>query len=550
MTAGQFAKSVFVLFKSVKSPVVPALEEPFSACDKTLKRTWRSASSTAQHSTAQHSTRHTLKIRTALPTSLPAAHCPFHSPRRAPLQSSPVLLCVCARAQCLHACAQTIGRRFCRRPLLCNLPKPSHRTATDPTTASHDTSASPSAPLPARWSITNRIFNLVPRSIYDAPPRLPASRLWNPVNSSPRNLAVQQQQQQQQQPQRPRTRTRAEPNVPVQRPPSGARDEYPLLTLPERRLSRQSPAPSSLVVERSTGGDSGRASIGLPRDRRSSQFESPQTPQPAMVVGQEHAAADARDDAPVPATRADDPELGATVRKPSPSRISIPSRPASMHSRGASRQGEEEGDGDDASEFPWGPSHPCFPHTNPHVPLNSELYDNTRIIRIKRDWMVKGDLAPTFANLYPEILDPALTEEDFRKVVQKINDTLVDAFNPFSFRAWLDSIMGVATFWLWDDAGLTKVKKQLADLEKWIEIWNREHGEKEGVRIIPLRRTGYLTLDIQIPDPHLGPETGTSRPNTQEDTHEPTATQQGEYGGYATTPTFQVNAPVAIESQS
>jgi hypothetical protein len=293
--------------------------------------------------------------------------------------------------------------------------------------------------------------------------------------------------------QHPGTRTRDEPNVPVQRPLSAARDEYPLLTLPERRLSRQSPAPSSLLVERSTGGDSARASIGLPRDRRSSQLEALQTPPPAMVVGQDHAAADARHPAPVPGPRADDPELGATVRKTS-TRVSIPSPRNSTNSRGASRQGDEEGDGDDVSEFPWGPSHPCFPHPNPHVPLNSDLYINTRIIRIKRDWMVKGDLAPTFANLYPEILDPALTEEDFRKVVQKINDTLVEAFDPFSFRAWLDSIMGVATFWLWDDAGLTKVKSQLAALEKWLDNWNRTYGVKEGVKVIPLRRTGYLTV--------------------------------------------------------
>lgn len=392
-----------------------------------------------------------------------------------------------------HACAQTLGTCFCRPPLLSTLSKSS--LPTDPTTASHDTPASQSAPLPARWSITNRIFNLVPRSIYDSPPRPPASRLWNPVNSSPRNLAVQQQQHQHQQP--PRTGTRDEPNVPVQRPLSGARDEYPLLTLPERRLSRQSPAPSSLVVERSTGGDSGRASIGLPRDRRSEQFELPQPPQPAMVVGQDHGPADARE-GPIPA-RADDPELGAIVRKRSTARISLPSRPNSMHSRAVSRQGDEEGDGDDASEFPWGPSHPCFPHPNPHVPLHSELYDNTRIIRIKRDWMVKGDLAPTFANLYPEILDPALTEEDFRNVVQRINDTLVKAFNPFSFRAWLDSIMGVATFWLWDDAGLTKVKTHLAELERWLEDWNQKHGAHEGVKIIPLRRTGYLTVRILHP---------------------------------------------------
>lgn len=162
-----------------------------------------------------------------------------------------------------------------------------------------------------------------------------------------------------------------------------------------------------------------------------------------------------------------------------------------MGSRSASAHADDD---DAASEFAWGPSHPCFPHPNPHVPLDSELYKTTRIIRIKRDWMVKGDLAPTYANLYPEILDPLISEDDFRLLVKKVNDTLIDAFNPFTFRAWLDSVLGVATFWMWDDAGLTAVKRKLAELERWIEDWNHEVGVKEAVKIIPLRRTGYLTV--------------------------------------------------------
>lgn len=192
------------------------------------------------------------------------------------------------------------------------------------------------------------------------------------------------------------------------------------------------------------------------------------------------------------AARPSDLEAGNAL-KPSLTRASVPSRPNSVHSHD---QADRGGQGDDASEFAWGPSHPCFPHVNPHVPLDSPLYDSTRIIRIKRDWMVKGDLAPTFANLYPEILDPLVSEEDFRKIIYKLNEDLVDAFNPFSFRAWLDAVMGVATFWLWDDAGLTQVKRKLATIENWIEDWNRSTGEKEGVKIIPLRRTGYLTVSL------------------------------------------------------
>jgi hypothetical protein len=275
-------------------------------------------------------------------------------------------------------------------------------------------------------------------------------------------------------------------------PRTGTRDEYPLLTLPEQRQSRQSPAPSSLVAERSTGGaDSSRTSIGLPRDRRSLPVTS-QPPTPRLdMPKQEHA--DGGHLAPVPSLTSHDLEAGANVKNQAqtPTRVSLPnSRRTSMHSRTTNG----DGDDDNASDIPWGPSHPCFPHPNPHVPLDSPLYDTTRIIRIKRDWMQKGDLAPTFANLYPEILDPLITEDDFRVVIKKINDTLMEAFDPLSFRAWLDAVMGMATFWLWDDVGLTKVKQQLAGLERWIEDWNQHAGEKEGVRIIPLRRTGYMTV--------------------------------------------------------
>ncbi|KAL1953825.1 hypothetical protein VTO42DRAFT_2120 [Malbranchea cinnamomea] len=161
------------------------------------------------------------------------------------------------------------------------------------------------------------------------------------------------------------------------------------------------------------------------------------------------------------------------------------------------------GDVDAPEELPWGPSHPCFPHMNPHVPIDSAEYANTRIIRIRRDWMIKGDLAPTFSNLYPEILDPLLPEQEFRKVIAKINEEVSSAFDPFSLRNWVDNIFGVLTGWIWDDLGLTGIKSRLRSLENWIESWNRDVGAPEGVKIWSLRSTGYMCLDIQIPDPKV-----------------------------------------------
>ncbi|KAL1626648.1 hypothetical protein SLS54_002811 [Diplodia seriata] len=361
----------------------------------------------------------------------------------------------------------------------------------------------------------------------------PASRLLNPVNSSPRTPVS-----------APSTAYRNNslppgPNVPIAAelpPPPTAeegRDVYPLLPLPESH--RHSKAHSSLVVE----ADSARASVGLPSGRRSLLLErqkqddvrpvspvvtskkagkSPvftmESPTAAKIAGLDQPP---RDDRPVSIIlNPDDPEAGHRLHH-SASRATMP------HDTFRSRQPSavsfpEPSEAGDEDEYAWGPSHPCFPHLNPHVPITSPLYSTTRVIRIKRDWMIAGDLAPTFANLYPEVLDPLITEDQFREIIKKINTQLQMAFDPHTTRAWVDAVMGAATLWLWEDLGLTGVKKTLKELEEWMEEWNRTEGAKEGVKIIPLRRTGYLTLDIQIPDPHIGLEQSNasirSRPTT------------------------------------
>lgn len=125
--------------------------------------------------------------------------------------------------------------------------------------------------------------------------------------------------------------------------------------------------------------------------------------------------------------------------------------------------------------------------------------------------MVVGDLAPCFSNTYPEILEPWVSEMEFRTLVKGVNEGLIEAFDPMGWRAWVDSGLGVATGWLWEDIGATGVKKGCKATEEFIERWNGERRlgvEKEDdaelVKAIPLRRTGYLSLDIQIPDPRVG----------------------------------------------
>ena len=213
-----------------------------------------------------------------------------------------------------------------------------------------------------------------------------------------------------------------------------------------------------------------------------------------------------------------DLERGPDVLDPdsqhrSGSRASFPDgMPSPTSSSDSSIMGDP--DQPDASEE-WGPQHPCFPHLNPHVPLDSPEYAATRIIRIRRDWLVEGDLAPTFSNLYPEILDPAgVSEQEFRRVVERLNRELVPIFSPYAWRNVLDALLGLFTGWLWDDLGLTYAKTRLRDLEAWIEQWNAEMektigGSGEGVamapKIVSLRRTGYMSVCGPIISPEFVP---------------------------------------------
>ncbi|KAL4784611.1 Golgin subfamily A member 7/ERF4 family-domain-containing protein [Aspergillus varians] len=315
--------------------------------------------------------------------------------------------------------------------------------------------------------------------------RPPTVRLANPVNYVPRNTPITA----------PNPLQASSESLPLE----SHRDAYPLLTISERRRSRLTPSPNSLVVERSQQeAESGRSSIAVPRGQghNGAFFEDisldMETTTDRLAVGTDH-----------PRHVRSQQSLRSQAQI-----ASIPSNTAAPH------------EPDVAEELAWGPAHPCFPHINPHVSPGSDEYMTTRIIRIRRDWMVKGDLAPTYSNLYPEILDPLLPEQEFRRIITTVNDELTDAFNPYSFRNWLDGVIGLITGWIWEDLGAPAVKGHLRRLEDWLEQWNREVGAKDGVRIWGLRRTAYMSLDIQIPDPKVGivPSDGNpSRPGTQPD---------------------------------
>jgi hypothetical protein len=176
---------------------------------------------------------------------------------------------------------------------------------------------------------------------------------------------------------------------------------------------------------------------------------------------------------------------------------SVPLSHLSRSTVGETSGGEDEngdnGGTDDDSE--WNSRHPCFPHRNPHVPLDSPDYDATRIIRIGRDYMYSGDLSPAFSYVYPEILDPYITETRFREVVRTVNEGLFAAHSPWTTRNWVEGLVSLLTFWLLEDIFNPGVKKRIREVDHFLEDVNQSL-QKEGTpaRFVPLRRTGYLNV--------------------------------------------------------
>ncbi|KAJ5238957.1 hypothetical protein N7468_003576 [Penicillium chermesinum] len=310
--------------------------------------------------------------------------------------------------------------------------------------------------------------------------RPPAVRLANPVNHVPRATPI------------TIASAHSDESLPL------GRDARPLLSIPERRRSRLTPSPNSLLVEQSQGeSDSRRTSIGLPpRHRRSDQF-SPTAMAAAFAGSAAREVENLRP--PEVAHLAEDGSREDGRSRHNQSQVSLRSQSQIASIPSNTGQPLQE-----AEELAWGPAHPCYPHLNPHIPIGSREYLTTRVIRIRRDWMIKGDLAPTFSNLYPEILDPLLPEQEFRKILGKVNESMIKAFDPFRLRNWLDGTIGMFTGWFWDDLNAPGIKRSLDHIETWLEKWNREVGAKDGVHIWSLRRTAYMSLDIQIPDPKVG----------------------------------------------
>ncbi|KAI1422048.1 Golgin subfamily A member 7/ERF4 family-domain-containing protein [Xylaria sp. FL1777] len=412
----------------------------------------------------------------------------------------------------------------------------------------------------------------------------PPGRLWNPTNSTPRSPPAVYTRPART-PRKRRPSTPLPPAIPFNHPAldntrgvddqvgTGAGD-YPLLTLPEQRQSRHpTPTRSSFQIEERLN-EGKRISLpssvhfsygtrrtsdvpfeedlesGLPalkskensiltslrskdqslagkRQARAVSFgiihtQSADQPARKLDKGKGKAVMLPPNDDDAPRGLSTDLERGPARLSQQHNRSSNISLPGGIGSAISSSNSSILGDPDQPGlGDEWGPQHPCFPHLNPYVPINSAEYNTTRVVRIRRDWLIAGDLAPTFSNMYPEILDPAgISEREFRRVIEKLNGSLIPIFNPYSWRNILDGVLGVLTAWLWEDFGLTNVKTKLNELEVWIDKWNAEMektvGPEEGAvapKIISLRRTGYMSLDFQIPNPEVS--VSTSEPGSR-----------------------------------
>ena len=84
------------------------------------------------------------------------------------------------------------------------------------------------------------------------------------------------------------------------------------------------------------------------------------------------------------------------------------------------------------------------------------------------------------------------------------NARLRSAFDPFGGRALVDAVLGVLTGFVWDDVGLTGAKRAVKGLEGFIDEWNRrKKAEGKDVRLVQVRRAGFMALDCVVPDPGI-----------------------------------------------
>lgn len=183
---------------------------------------------------------------------------------------------------------------------------------------------------------------------------------------------------------------------------------------------------------------------------------------------------------------------------------------------------------------------------NNHSGLDSLTYRDTRIVRVPRIYSTvdMSDIIPQFsifplgeepnaiidnsasgtlktfkiAGEYDEnffgqtsltpLVPDLIASDELVSIVTRINRDLFEAFDPYSVWNVLDNILELITGTFYSKIVNTFIfdthcKRKLAQLELYIEELNKKYSLKDGkgFKIISLRRSAYLSLDIEIPRP-------------------------------------------------
>lgn len=153
-------------------------------------------------------------------------------------------------------------------------------------------------------------------------------------------------------------------------------------------------------------------------------------------------------------------------------------------------------------------TYPCFSEYLPgHEPAAIIAHDekendnnNTRFVcrgKSPRDGQWYGSSSVSPLSIY-------LTQERFQEIVREINRLIGEDFQLGGWRNMVDLILEWFTFGLVD---FSKIFYNLSGdkstkVDKYIKVLNSsDEFVQYGIKIIPLARSGYLSLDFQIPYP-------------------------------------------------
>ncbi|CCE66280.1 hypothetical protein TPHA_0P01220 [Tetrapisispora phaffii CBS 4417] len=178
----------------------------------------------------------------------------------------------------------------------------------------------------------------------------------------------------------------------------------------------------------------------------------------------------------------------------------------------------------------------CITHfPNIYVPLDSEKFRTTRIVRIPRSFESSLEY-PQFSAFLPgsesaavtygadgldfvqhgyfddqnqifgyssvSPLSDYLTEEEFNRIIIDINTIIRESFQVSSAYNISDLILELLTLTMWKWISKYVYPHPLLKVEEYIERVNESRAFKEkNIKMISLRESGFLSLDFEIPKP-------------------------------------------------